>query len=98
MLILLSWLLAACQGAAATQAPFSSTESATSHAAVEATQPERDERSPDTPAINAQCSVVSGNPTPGPTQESIFAPVSEVDWVLGSDTADITIIEYSDFQ
>jgi protein-disulfide isomerase len=98
LLILLSWLVAACQGTAVTQAPFSTSEPAPSQTRVEATQPETEGESPDTFAVNAQCSVVSGNPTPGATQESIFAPVSEADWVLGSDTADITIIEYSDFQ
>ena len=98
LFVLLTSLLVACQGAAVTPEPFSTAGPAPSQAPVEGTQSESGERSPDTFAVNAQCSVVSGNPTPGATQESIFAPVGEADWVLGSDTADITIIEYSDFQ
>ena len=96
--LLLSWLVAACQGAAVTQAPVSTSDPAPSQTRNAATQPETEERSPNTLAVNAQCSVVSRNPTPGPTQQPIFAPVSEADWVLGSEDADITIIEYSDFQ
>jgi len=91
LFVLLTSLLVACQGAAVTPEPFSTAGPAPSQAPVEGTQSESGERSPDTFAVN-------GNPTPGATQESIFAPVGEADWVLGSDTADITIIEYSDFQ
>lgn len=44
------------------------------------------------------CTVVSFNPTPEPTLQAIFPPPGENDWVLGSDTASVTITEYSDFQ
>lgn len=44
------------------------------------------------------CNVVSPQPTPGPTQQSIFPPVSETDWTRGPENAYVTIMEYSDFQ
>jgi hypothetical protein len=44
------------------------------------------------------CTVITQRPTPGPTAESIFPPVSETDWVKGPASAKVTIIEYSDFQ
>ncbi len=46
----------------------------------------------------AGCTVVSPRPTPGPTEQSIFPPVSDLDWVSGSEEASITLVEYSDFQ
>ncbi|RPI33700.1 MAG: hypothetical protein EHM70_05185 [Chloroflexota bacterium] len=46
----------------------------------------------------ASCTVVSLLPTPGPTERSLFPPVSDDDWLHGSEDADITVIEYSDFQ
>lgn len=53
----------------------------------------------DASAKTMACEVVSINPTPGPTQASMFPPVSEEDWVLGNATNPIlTITEYSDFQ
>lgn len=50
------------------------------------------------PTSRPGCTVISPMPTPGPTQRSLFPPVSDADWVRGPDTASITIIEYSDFQ
>jgi hypothetical protein len=44
------------------------------------------------------CTVITKKPTPGPTAESIFPPVSATDWVKGPASAKVTIIEYSDFQ
>lgn len=44
------------------------------------------------------CTVITQKPTPGPTAESIFPPVSDKDWVKGPAIAKVTIIEYSDFQ
>lgn len=44
------------------------------------------------------CTVISPRPTPGPTQQSIFPPVDESDWVRGPETAGVTLIDYSDFQ
>jgi hypothetical protein len=44
------------------------------------------------------CTVITLKPTPGPTAESIFPPVTDGDWVKGPASAKVTIIEYSDFQ
>jgi hypothetical protein len=44
------------------------------------------------------CTVITKKPTPGPTAESIFPPVSDTDHVKGPADAKVTIIEYSDFQ
>ena len=49
-------------------------------------------------APDSGCTVVARQPTPGPTQTSLFPPVTEADHVKGPDTAGVTIIEYSDFQ
>ena len=48
--------------------------------------------------LQAGCTVVSAQPTPGPEEQSMFPPVSETDWVLGPAGAPVTILEYSDFQ
>ncbi len=53
---------------------------------------------PTEPTTPPGCTVVSPRPTPGPTQQSLFPPVGEDDWVRGPDTASVTLIEYSDFQ
>ena len=49
------------------------------------------------PGAPAGCTVVSPQPTPGPTEQSAFPPVSDEDWVKGPETAFLTIIEYGDF-
>ena len=50
------------------------------------------------PPVPEGCTVVSPRPTAGPTQQSLFPPVSADDWVKGPDSAQVTFIEYSDFQ
>ena len=45
------------------------------------------------------CQIVSVSPTQGPTEESMFPPPSETDYMLGDKaSAALTIIEYSDFE
>jgi hypothetical protein len=44
------------------------------------------------------CTVITMKPTPGPTAESIYPPVSDTDHVKGPASAKVTMIEYSDFQ
>jgi hypothetical protein len=46
----------------------------------------------------AACTVSSPRPTPGPTEQSLFAAPGAGDWSVGPETAYVTIIEYSDFQ
>jgi hypothetical protein len=44
------------------------------------------------------CTVISPQKTPGPTEQSVFPPVTDKDWSTGPKGAAITLIEYSDFQ
>lgn len=44
------------------------------------------------------CTVSSPQPTPGPTEQALFPLVGEGDWVIGPETASLTIMEYGDFQ
>ena len=46
----------------------------------------------------ANCTAISREPTPGPTEQSLVPPISETDWVHGPEDAKVTIIEYGDFQ
>ena len=48
--------------------------------------------------VPAACTVVKLVPTQGPTEESLFPPVSGKDWGLGPEDAALTILEYSDLQ
>ena len=106
----LSLLLPACQGAAtapASQPTFTATavKQAEDLAAATATveTPSVTEAQPGT-ALPVQasgaatCTSVSQQPTPNPTQQSLFPPVGEKDWVEGAGNAAVTFFEYSDFQ
>ncbi len=44
------------------------------------------------------CTVVTKKPTPGPTAEPVYPPITSADWIKGPDSAKMTLIEYSDFQ
>ena len=46
----------------------------------------------------ANCTVVSSQSEPGLTEQSLVPAVSEADWVHGPQDAEVTIIEYGDFQ
>jgi hypothetical protein len=46
----------------------------------------------------ALCEPASLIPTPNATEVSLYPPVSDSDWVQGDQSAEITFIEYSDFQ
>ena len=48
-------------------------------------------------SFEANCTVVSHQPTPGPTEQSLVPPVSDADWTYGPDDAAVTFIEYGDF-
>lgn len=49
-------------------------------------------------ASEANCTVVSHQPTPGPTEQSLVPPVGSGDWTFGPDDAAVTFTEYGDFQ
>lgn len=102
LLLMLVVFLVACQSA-----PASPTEAEPAQIGENAPStelPPLPEVSP-TPATEqtgnpggANCTVVSSQPEPGPTEQSIVSAVSEADWVHGPEDAEITIIEYGDFQ
>jgi hypothetical protein len=79
--------LAACAPATLQPTPTATLKPAQPTTSIEKTNPQ-----------DVSCSVVSKQPTPGPTEQSLFAPVSDKDWVEGKAEAEVTFIEYSDFQ
>lgn len=88
--------LAACQGQAVSPQP-APTEAATP-SLVPTIQATLAEATPTQPEAPAGCTAISPKPTPGPTETSLFPPVSPDDWVKGPADASITLTEYSDFQ
>ena len=84
-------VLSACQGRSPTTLPYSITP-------LPAATASRQTPSQSVSPLPAGCTIVSLKPSPGPTQESIFPPVSKADWVLGPFSAHVTILEYADFQ
>jgi predicted small secreted protein len=94
--ILLSLVLAACQGTSpiATEDTSSSADQAATMTEVEPTQEPvstEEEASPPPTAIEADTSTDS-------TPESPFSPVSNDEWVVGPESAAVTLVEYGDFQ
>jgi len=107
LLLGLALVLTACQG---TNQPVQSTtvvvaqDTATQvQAAPASAVPPTTTVEPSQPASTGAaappgCTVVSPQPTAGPTEQSMFPPVSDSDWVQGPATAYVTITEYGDFQ
>jgi cyclophilin family peptidyl-prolyl cis-trans isomerase/protein-disulfide isomerase len=96
---MLALLLAACTSSQPIVTETATIQSATQ--APTATAPPTTAPSQEAPVVQALapgCNVASQQPTPGPTQQSIFPPVNEDDWAKGPEDAYITITEYSDFQ
>ena len=106
--VLLAVILAACQSAAVspTTSPPEDTDveldtpraaaSPTVEIAPTATQEASDDQV--SSSDEANCTVVSRQPTPGPTEQSLVPLVSDTDWTHGPEDAEVTIIEYGDFQ
>jgi hypothetical protein len=80
--VALSALLAACIQAAPAPTP---TES-------------RAQPAPTVTPLSFPTAIPEESPTPAPTPQSIFPPVTAVDWQLGPTNARVTIVEYGDFQ
>lgn len=91
LLILVAVILAAC-GGQTTATKWSPTSTRPSAAAA-TTEPTIPPAPTVTPLPNG-CETVSLLPEPDP----VFPDVNATDWVLGSEKARITILEYSDFQ
>lgn len=107
LLVSLAMLMTACTGGQGQ--PSSGQESSPGKATqavamtAEATEPQSGSSTQASPTVAGTaapvtCTVVSQQPTPGPTEQSLFPPVTEKDWVLGPSTASVTLIVYSDFQ
>ncbi len=93
LLVLLSIALAGCLPTAPLTTAATPTVRSRPAPTVVLNVPAQQAQSPD-----SGCTVISQKPTPGPTAESIYPPVSNTDWVKGPANAKVTIIEYSDFQ
>ena len=108
LFLLIATLLTACQSSAPTEQVTATEQVANTkpptamaeptEAATEQAAPTLEEVAVEGSLVRMTCTVESRDPTPGPTEASIFPPVSESDWEQGPDSAKVTIIEYSDFQ
>ena len=104
LLIVLSVFMVACSSAG-TELPTDPTTGSPVETEAASTEPaELPEVSPTSESVlateqaEANCTVVSRQPTPGPTEQSLVPAVSDEDWTHGSDDAAVTFIEYGDFQ
>jgi len=107
LLVFLYVFLAACASAAAetpaetgteaVEEPVDSTPASTAVSTIPAASPSPGNNMA-TEQADANCTVVSRQPTPGPTEQSLVPPVSDEDWTHGPDDAAVTFIEYGDFQ
>jgi len=105
LLIMVSFLifLAACSGTELTETPESSesgpeetvTDIAQSTVTSEPKQPSPLLAGSGEPT---ECNVVGLLPPLDPTQQALFPPVTEGEWIKGPADAAVTIVEYSDFQ
>jgi hypothetical protein len=109
IILLVIFLLAACKGSdqptsvesataekliTATSAPTRITVSLPTVAATQTIEPTVAPTEDTKPGPG--CTLISY--LPDDPSESLYPEVTEKDWVQGSDTAQVTIIEYSDFQ
>ena len=89
MSVLMAWFLAAC---AQSTAQNTSLGAPLPTASPGGTQAQQDASS------QPGCTVVTRQPTPGPTEQALLPPAGEKDWIKGPEAAYITLVEYSDFQ
>jgi hypothetical protein len=103
-LLFIGLALAACSGNAqptvqTTQEPYQpAAPAATTAPKATETQASEPASASTTSAAPAGCTVVSAQPTPGPTEQSLFPPANDQDQIEGPDDAYVTILEYGDFQ
>jgi hypothetical protein len=95
---MLVFVLVACQSAA-TEAPDqgSQAEAATDLPPLPDVSPTPLDGDTEVQA-EANCTVVSSQPTPDSAEQSLVPPVDSTDWAHGPEDAKVTIIEYGDFQ
>ncbi len=101
LLLLLILVLAACSGSDQTTASNTEPVAQTTDAPKPISPTSEGTESEKLPAASgdiSECTVVGLLPPIDPTQQAQFTAVSEDDWVKGPLDADVTIVEYSDFQ
>jgi ABC-type Fe3+-hydroxamate transport system substrate-binding protein len=100
MLAALVLILSACQSNTPTAEPQPEASATPKEmvTTVPSAEPSATTGSTEAVAKAPGCTVKSPQPTPGPTEESIFPSPGEGDWIKGPADAEVTIIEYSDFQ
>lgn len=93
--VLLALLLSACnsQGTQPVLEASATIQAAPTQTAIQPATP-----APGMVSAEPGCTVVSPNPTPGPTLQALFPAATDADWTRGPLTAAVTIMEYSDFQ
>ena len=89
MIVLMAWFLAACAQSTPQNTGLGTPLPTDSPSATQSQQ--------DTIG-QPGCTVVTRQPTPGPTEQALIPPVVEKDWNKGPEDAYITLVEYSDFQ
>ena len=104
LLILLLLLLAACTGASSNAAEVEAAIVSDDVSSENPTEPEPTTEAPmvtvgssNKSSSEMECTFVGDSPNVPPEYEAIFG-VTESDWGKGSETAAVTIVEYSDFQ
>jgi hypothetical protein len=110
IMVLVSLLLSACQAAApqATLQPSGTLRPTAVVPAATATTAKPSTNTPESKSTSSSLELASGSspgctvqspfPTPGPTEQALLPPIGINDWVVGSESAQITFTEYSDFQ
>jgi len=96
ILVVTTVLISACSIPAATVIPTDSATAPTE--AVKAVSTETDQVSSSADDDMMPGCTLTTNTEPQPTEESLFGPITESDWVIGPEDATVTLIEYSDFQ
>lgn len=101
LLLMAALLVAGCQGSSngtagtATSQQSEAYASATPEPAAAAT---RVQPTVELAAAPPGCTVISPQPTAGPTEQSVFPQVEDADWKFGPTDAAVTFVEYGDFQ
>ena len=100
LLFVIALTLVACQGQKQASPGFTTPAAAIQPTASQmaVTPAATDDEQQAVPGAPPGCTVISPRPTAGPTEQSVFPPVTEKDWSTGPKDAAITLIEYSDFQ
>ena len=100
LIFMIAVTLAACQAQSqASPTPITPAAATQRTATQEAVAPSATDAGQEAVAgAPAGCTVISPQKTPGPTEQSVFPPVTEKDWSTGPKDAAITLIEYGDFQ